>query len=162
MSAQYSTVSPVAMIASATDMSLQPAPITPSWVRAGRPRASNAVLSRSSDGMATSIVWDCTAGEFEWTYNIDETIYFLEGSAIIGDGISPPRRFGPGDVLFLPCGSVAYWTIEEYVRKVAFCRKPQPWLVTQAMRMIRKVNRVKRRYTKNAAKERDALTAALP
>src|ERR1700761_7613770 len=109
MSQQPAALSSVAMIASATDVALQPAPITPSWVRAGRPRANNAILSRSTDGMATTIVWDCTAGEFEWTYNIDETIYFLEGSAIISDGVSPPRRFGPGDVLFLPRGSVAYW-----------------------------------------------------
>ena len=149
-----------AMIASATHVELSAAPITSSWVREGAPQARNAILSRSSDGMATTIVWDCTAGKFDWTYNIDETIYFLEGSAVISDRHSPPRRFGPGDVLFLPHGTVAHWHIEEYVRKVAFCRKTQPKLVTFGMRAARKLVRVRQRLSGTPA-ERDALTAAL-
>lgn len=148
------------MIASATDVELKPAPITSSWVRDGAPHARNAILSRSADGMATTIVWDCTAGKFEWTYSIDETIYFIEGSAIISDGHSPPRRFGPGDVLFLPHGTVAHWHVEEYVRKVAFCRKVQPRLVTFAMRAVRKLGRVKQRFSATTP-ERDALSTAL-
>src|SRR3982751_4361294 len=97
--------STVPMIGSGTDVPLSPAPITPSWVREGAPQARNAILSGSSDGMASTILWECTAGKFEWFYEIDETIYFVEGSAIIGDAHNPPRRFGPGDVLFLPRGA---------------------------------------------------------
>ncbi|MBV9827081.1 MAG: DUF861 domain-containing protein [Alphaproteobacteria bacterium] len=149
------------MIASATNLPLTSAPITPSWVRSGSPAARNAVLSCSADGMATTIVWDCTAGEFEWTYTIDETIYFLEGSAVITDGHAPPRRFGPGDVLFLPRGTVARWQIENYVRKVAFCRKSPPALVTIGLRAARKVGRIKRRLTAARPKESDALATAL-
>jgi len=149
-----------AMIASATDVELKPAPITASWVREGSPRARNSILSRSTDGMATTIVWDCTAGKFDWTYDIDETIYFIEGSAIIGDGHSPPRRFGPGDVLFLPYGAVAHWHVEEYVRKIAFCRTTSPRVVSLGLRAVRKLGRIRQRFAAASA-EPDALSGAL-
>jgi len=150
------------MIASATDITLKPAPITPEWVREGNPQARNAVLSRSADGMATTLIWECTAGKFDWTYHIDETIYFLEGSAVISDGHAPPRRFGAGDVLFLPHGTVAHWHVEEYVRKVAFCRKTQPKLLTLGLKAAR---RMKKLATPLVAVRRsgegDALSTAL-
>ncbi|ACL56796.1 cupin domain-containing protein [Methylobacterium nodulans] len=117
-----------------TDVPLKPAPINPHWVRVGTPEARNALLSRSSDGTASTILWDCTAGEFVWHYDIDETIYFLEGSAIIGDATTTPRRFVAGDVLFLPKGAVANWHVESYVKKVAFCLRPQPKLFGLAIR----------------------------
>ncbi|GJD49473.1 hypothetical protein OPKNFCMD_2204 [Methylobacterium crusticola] len=122
------------MVYSPSDVPLKPAPINPHWVRAGNPLARNTVLSRSQDGTASTIIWDCTAGEFVWHYDIDETIYFLEGSAVIGDAANPARRFVPGDVLFLPKGAVAHWQVDNYVRKVAFCRRVQPRLVGHALR----------------------------
>jgi len=148
------------MIPSATDIELKPAPITSSWVREGHPEARNAVLSKSADGTAMTILWDCTAGKFDWTYDIDETIYFIEGSAVIGAGHSPPRRFGPGDVLFLPHGAVAHWHVEQYVRKVAFCRKTQPKLVTFGMRAARRLSRIRKRLSGEPA-ESNALTGSL-
>jgi uncharacterized protein len=117
-----------------TDVPLKSAPINPQWVRAGVPEARNAILSRSADGLASTIVWDCSAGEFVWHYDIDETLYFLEGSAIIGDAANPPRRYVAGDVLFLPKGAIAHWHVESYVKKVAFCRRAQPKLVGVALR----------------------------
>ncbi len=114
------------MIASLTTVDLRPAPIEPSWIREGNPMARNATLSKSADGLASTLVWDCTAGKFDWHYEIDETIYFLEGSATISDGVNPPKTFGPGDVLFLPRGAVCHWHVENYVRKVAFCRRTVP------------------------------------
>ncbi|MBY0296570.1 MAG: cupin domain-containing protein [Methylobacterium sp.] len=117
-----------------TDVPLKAAPINPHWVRVGNPEARNVVLSRSADGTASTILWDCSAGEFVWHYDIDETIYFLEGSAVIGDAGTPPRRFVAGDVLFLPKGSVANWHVESYVKKVAFCRRVQPKVIGQALR----------------------------
>lgn len=131
-----------AMIASATDQALKPAPIEPSWIRGGNPEARNAVLSRSADGTATTILWDCTSGEFDWIYDIDETLYFIEGSATIGDGHAPPRLFTAGDVLFLPHGTVAHWQIDRYVRKVAFCRRTLPQPIAFGLRAGRKLKRV--------------------
>ncbi|WP_370875537.1 cupin domain-containing protein [Methylobacterium amylolyticum] len=133
------------MIASVTSVDLRSAPIEPSWIHAGEPQARNATLSRSADGLASTLVWDCTAGTFEWHYDIDETIYFLEGSATISDGHGPAKTFTAGDVLFLPRGAVCHWHVESYVRKVAFCRRTQPKLVGLAMRAIGKAQRIFKR-----------------
>ena len=119
-------MSPVPMVASPTDVPLVLAPINRSWIRAGNPQARNMVLSRSLDGRASTMIWDCTAGKFEWHYEIDETIYFLEGEVAICDRHSEPKIFKAGDVLYLPCGAICDWQVETYVRKLAFCRRPQP------------------------------------
>ncbi len=138
------------MIPSVTSVELQEAPIEPSWIREGNPIARNATLSRSADGLASTLVWDCTAGTFDWHYEIDETIYFLEGSATISDGHSPPRTFRAGDVLFLPRGAVCHWHVESYVRKVAFCRRTQPKVLAFAMRAAGRLSRMVRRNSRPA------------
>lgn len=130
------------MIPSVTSVDLRAAPIEPSWIRKGNPMARNATLSSSADGRACTLVWDCTAGEFEWIYDIDETIYFLEGSATISDGHNPPKTFGPGDVLFLPRGAVCHWHVESYVRKVAFCRQTLPKPISFAMKACGRLARM--------------------
>src|SRR5207244_5120854 len=101
-------------------------PINPAWIIEGAPVARNAILSRSADGTACTIAWDCTAGRFDWYYDFDETIHIQEGAVIVDDGHGPARRLGPGDVAFFPAGSHAIWHVEHYVRKVAFCRKILP------------------------------------
>lgn len=133
------------MIPSVTSVELRSAPIEPSWIREGTPIARNATLSRSDDGLASTLVWDCTAGKFQWIYEIDETIYFLEGSATISDGHNPARTFGPGDVLFLPRGAVCDWHVETYVKKVAFCRRTTPKVVGFALRATGRIGRMLRR-----------------
>ncbi len=129
------------MIPSVTTVSLGPAPIEPSWIREGTPLARIGLLSSSADGMATTVVWDCTAGKFQWIYGMDETIYFLGGSATISCEHSGPRTFTAGDVLFLPQGTVAHWHVETYVRKLAFCRRTQPSIITRARRKISHLKR---------------------
>lgn len=116
--------------------SLAPAPINPDWILEGAPEARNAILSRSADGTACTIMWSCTAGKFRWIYDFDETIHFLEGWVVIDDG-SGPRRLGPGDVVFFPAGTSAAWTVETYVRKLAFCRKALPAPLGAAVNMLR-------------------------
>ena len=135
-----------AMIASGTGVELEPNPIEPDWVHDGSPQARSRLLSRSADGLAMTMEWDCTAGEFEWHYDIDETIYLLEGSALIGDGHSPPRRFGPGDVIFFQQGTVAHWQVNSYVRKVAFWRRPVPKAVGLGLRAGTKLQRAVQTY----------------
>lgn len=135
-------MSTTAMIPSVTSGELRAAPIEPSWIHEGQPVARNTMLSRSADGMAWTLVWDCTDGRFEWHYDIDETIHFIEGSATISDGLSPPKTFRAGDVLFIPRGAVCHWHVESYVRKVAFCRKTQPKVVALALRAAGKAKRM--------------------
>lgn len=121
------------IVCSPSEVPLKPAPINAAWILAGSPVARNRELSHSADWSAWTMVWDCTGGTFEWHYDIDETVHFVEGSVTISSSQMPARRFGPGDVVFFPAGSVATWNVESYVRKVAFCRKvlPAPLLVLQ-------------------------------
>jgi uncharacterized protein len=72
------------------------------------------------------MVWDCTAGRFNWNYNKDETLVVLAGEAFItNDG--EERRIAPGDVVFFPAGSSSTWRVPTYVRKVCFLRHTIPW-----------------------------------
>jgi uncharacterized cupin superfamily protein len=91
--------------------------------RAPAPIARNAMLSRSEDGSAFTLIRDCTAGLFEWRYGIDEAVYILEGSVIVHDAAGGTRRLEAGATAFFPSGSRAVWRVDSYVRKVAFCRK---------------------------------------
>ncbi|HLW91984.1 MAG TPA: cupin domain-containing protein [Roseiarcus sp.] len=122
---------------SSTAVEFAPSPINWDWVLEGAPKARSVILSRSQDQTACTIMWDCTAGKFRWIYDFDETIHFLEGSVLIDDGGSAPRLLGPGDVVFFPAGSSAIWSIENYVRKLAFCRKALPAPVGAAFKTLR-------------------------
>lgn len=124
-----------AIVSSPSEVPLRAAPIEPTWVLEGTPVARNRELSHSADWSAWTMVWDCTAGRFTWHYDIDETVHFVEGSVTISADGMPPRRFGPGDVVFFPAGSVATWEVHSYIRKVAFCRKvvPAPLLMLQKL-----------------------------
>jgi uncharacterized cupin superfamily protein len=127
---------------SLTSVELRPSPIEPSWVVEGDPVAESAVLSKSSDRTATTIVWQCSAGTFDWHYAFDETIYLLEGSVVLTSDSMPPTRFGPGDVVFFRNGARARWHVEERVRKLAFCRETQPAFVGLALKVLAKLRRL--------------------
>lgn len=141
----------IAVIASVTTGDLRAAPIEPSWVHEGMPIARNTLLSRSADRMAWTLVWDCTAGKFEWHYDIDETIHFLEGSATISDGAGLTKTYEAGDVLFIPKGAVCQWHVETYVKKVAFCRRTAPKALSLTMRAIGKCRKMLTRKGAQAA-----------
>lgn len=123
--------------AASTSLALKPAPIRPGWITGGDPVARAAELSRSADQSAFTVVWDCTAGTFDWTYHLDETIYILEGSIVLTDSGNPPRRLGPGDVVFFPKGSRVSWEVEGYVKKVAYFRRVVPNPMLAAFRVLR-------------------------
>lgn len=127
-----------------TDVTLSSAPINPDWILEGSPIARNRVLSRSSDSLACTIVWDCTAGKFNWIYDIDETVHIIEGGVTVSDGINPPKTLKPGDVAFFPSGTKAHWHVENYVRKVAFCQRTLPKIAQAPIAMLRKVRAMMR------------------
>ncbi len=130
------------ILAATTDVQLKSAPIDPSWIYEGDPVASNSILAVSADGTASTIVWQCTEGKFEWHYDSDETIYFLEGSVVIeADGMAP-RHFGPGDVLYFKKGAVARWHIQKRIKKLAFFRRTVPRSVGFALRVVNKAQRL--------------------
>ena len=119
------------------DTKLKVSPINPAWILEGEPVARNAILSRSADMTACTIFWDCTAGKFNWTYEFDETVHILEGSVIVSSENSPPKRLEAGDTAFFPVGTVAHWHVENYVRKVAFCRRVLPRQVAPLINLAR-------------------------
>jgi hypothetical protein len=127
---------------STTDVELKPSPIEPSWIIEGNPVAKNAIISQSSDRTATTIVWQCSGGKFNWYYDFDETICILEGSIVLESEELPPKRYGPGDVVFFKCGAHARWHVEGHVRKIAFCRRPAPVVIGLALRAMAKLKRM--------------------
>jgi hypothetical protein len=124
------------------DVRMTSCPINPSWVIEGAPVARNFVLSQSLDGSATSLLWDCTKGVFNWYYDIDETVYVLEGGAVITGDDGVEHRIGSGDHVLFRAGSHAVWRVDEYIRKVAFCRSPVPAPLMLAARVLRKLARI--------------------
>jgi hypothetical protein len=124
-----------------TTVDLAPRPIEPSWIIEGKPDARWCVLSKSADGLASTMVWHCTAGKFNWYYDFDETILILEGGIVLESDTMPPTRYGPGDVIFFKDGAHARWHIESHVKKLAFCRKTQPVWLGFALRVFLKLKK---------------------
>lgn len=127
---------------------LNPAPINPGWILEGHPMARNQLISSSADGTANTFIWDCTAGRFNWFYGVDETIYVIEGGVVVKDPSGAVRRLSAGDTIFFPAGSRAEWHVENYIRKIAFCRSP---LSRPLMLVKRGVRFLKRLMGKGAA-----------
>jgi uncharacterized cupin superfamily protein len=122
-------------------VNLTPKPIEPSWIIDGNPVAQWCVLSKSADGLASTMVWECSEGRFHWYYDFDETIMILEGSIVLESDTIHPTRYGPGDVIFFRHGAHARWHVEGRVRKLAFCRTTQPLVFGFAMRAFNKIKR---------------------
>jgi uncharacterized cupin superfamily protein len=123
-------------------VNLAPRPIEPSWIIDGNPVAQACVLSKSADGLATTIVWECSEGRFNWYYDFDETILILEGSIVLENDTMRPTRYGKGEVIFFRSGAHARWHVEGHVRKLAFCRTTQPMVLAFVARAFNKIKRV--------------------
>lgn len=129
----------VQFFAAESSLSLNSAPIPAGWIRQGNPQASAARLWGSDDRTALALVWDCTAGVFDWHYTEEETVHILEGEVhieIVG-GVS--FRLGPGDTAVFRRNAHAVWTIPSRVRKVAICRKEMPFALTFPLLALRKL-----------------------
>jgi uncharacterized protein len=113
------------------------APIPRAWILEGNPVARNKLLAGSSDDLASTYMWDCTAGRFNWYYDTDEVIHVLEGSVIIEDVAGVRQRLQAGDTFLFPAGSRYDWTVPNYIRKVAFLHSP----LSPPMRTVRGVLR---------------------
>ncbi|CAN7711039.1 cupin domain-containing protein [Bradyrhizobium sp. LjRoot220] len=123
------------------NLDLKPSPIEPSWILEGNPEARSHVLSTSADGAATTVIWSCTEGKFNWYYDVDETIVIQEGSIVLESKGMPPRRHGVGDVIVFRNGAHAKWHVEGYVKKVAVFRQTNPFLLGLAVRAVNKLKR---------------------
>lgn len=137
---------------------LSAAPIPGSWILEGAPVARNKLLAGSTDGMACTYMWDCTAGRFSWFYDIDETICLLEGSVLVSCSTGESRRLTVGDTFFFPQGSRAEWTVDTYVRKIAFIHIP----LSRKMRLIKRTLAALVRLVRPGAGKDKALTSWPP
>jgi uncharacterized cupin superfamily protein len=120
-------------------MELSSAPINPAWILEGTPSARNRIIAPSTDRFGWTMLWDCTAGKFNWHYTVDETVHIIEGGVTVTDGDGVVMMLKPGDIAFFPSGSTAHWHVENYVRKVAYCQKPVPLIVGLPLRVLRKI-----------------------
>lgn len=137
---------------STTDVALTEAPIPAAWIVAGAPVARACELSRSRDGAAVSVVWDCTAGEFDWRFAVDEWVHVLEGSVHVRDEAGVWSELTPGSVALFRAGVVSRWRVERYVRKLAVCRHALPPPMGFALRALTRL----RALTMSGAGERAA------
>jgi uncharacterized protein len=131
------------------DVQMKPSPIDPNWVRDGAPIARNFQLSCAKEGGSPTLLWDCTAGVFDWHYDTDESIYVLEGSAVVRDDDGVEHEIGAGDHVLFRAGAHAVWRVESYVRKVAFFRTPVPRAINLPVLAWRKLVGIASRGLRN-------------
>jgi uncharacterized cupin superfamily protein len=101
---------------SVLDAPMEPAPIPAEDVISGSPESSMAILWRSDDNTLYNGVWHCTPGVFTLTHP-GETICLVEGRATITPEGGEPVTVLPGEVVYIPEGTVAHWEVHETVRK---------------------------------------------
>ncbi len=118
---------------------LKQSPITSGWILADEPKASSQLLSQSRNGNTYTMVWECTAGRFNWHYNEDEIVIILSGEVFITVDNGQERRLGPGDTGYFPAGCSCMWRIPDRVRKVAVLQKPIPYPVQIGLKIWNKL-----------------------
>jgi uncharacterized protein len=62
-------------------------------------------------------IWGKDASEFPWTYDEQETCYFLAGDVVVTPDGDEPVEMGKGDLVTFPAGMSCTWTIRKAVRK---------------------------------------------
>lgn len=117
---------PPVVSANSGHLALKPAPINPEWIIRGTPLARVGDHSTSTDEASSTAVWDCTAGEFRWYFGWDETVVIQEGEVHVTAEDGSERILRIGDIAYFRGGTWATWRVDNYVRKIAFLRKPFP------------------------------------
>lgn len=116
-----------------------PAPINPDWITRGNPDAWFGAIHKSEDGFSDVVVWNCSPGRFTWHYDKDETMFVLEGHAVLQQGEPDERTVGPGEVVIFPAGAVVAWEVLEDFRKLAVIRRPMPEVAARAFNILRRL-----------------------
>ncbi len=138
-----SEAKPPMVSASADMLEMQPSPIDPTWVLSGNPEARIAEHSQSEDDAAITAVWDCTAGSFNWYFDWDETVMILEGEVHVTDESGATRTLRAGDIAYFKGKTWATWRIENYVRKIAFVRRPFPGPLQLVLKLRNKLKEMR-------------------
>lgn len=141
---------PPLVAASSAAMEMKAAPIEESWIISGKPEARMAEHSSSADRAAMTALWDCTAGSFRWYFAWDETVMILEGEVRVTDANGAVRILKAGDIAYFAGDTWATWQIDNYVRKIAFLRRPLPLPVALALKAKTKLAGLIRRPLRSA------------
>ncbi len=62
-------------------------------------------------------IWSKEVSDFPWTYDGEETCYFLEGEVTVTPAGGEPVTMGTGDLVTFPNGMSCRWQITRPVRK---------------------------------------------
>ena len=116
-------------------------PFDPAIVTGGTPGSRSKTLSVSRDRLSDVILWECTAGHFNWHFNRDEVIFALSGAAFIIEADGSERCMAAGDVVFFPAGTSCSFRVDDHFRKVAVLRetltRPEGYLLKVWKKLVR-------------------------
>jgi uncharacterized cupin superfamily protein len=62
-------------------------------------------------------IWTKEASEFPWTYDSQETCYFLEGDVVVTCDDGETVSVGKGDLVTFPRGLTCTWKVQQAVKK---------------------------------------------
>ena len=68
-------------------------------------------------GVSSWGIWSKEVSEFPWSYDDQETCYFLEGDVVVTPDGGEPIEMGKGDLVTFPKGMSCTWKIRKDVRK---------------------------------------------
>jgi uncharacterized protein len=68
-------------------------------------------------GVSEWSIWTKEVSKFPWTYDAQETCYFLEGEVVVTPDGGKPVKVGKGDLVIFPKGMSCTWDIRKPVRK---------------------------------------------
>lgn len=68
-------------------------------------------------GVKAWSIWTKEVSDFPWTYDGEETCYFLEGEVTVTPAGGEPVTMGTGDLVTFPDGMSCRWQITRPVRK---------------------------------------------
>jgi uncharacterized cupin superfamily protein len=131
--------SPLFIAKNLEQVELLDAPIPPSWIISGVPRARAGAIAHGADGWASSVVWEGTAGSFRWQFGWEETVVILEGSVRVIAQTGEEKILKAGDAAFFGQGTSSVWHIDSYLKKVAFTRNRVPAYVRKPLSALQSV-----------------------
>ena len=62
-------------------------------------------------------IWSKEISVFPWTYDCNETCYFLAGEVVVTPEGGEPVAMGEGDLVTFPAGMKCVWEIKSAIRK---------------------------------------------
>jgi uncharacterized protein len=68
-------------------------------------------------GVSKWEIWNKEVSKFPWTYDSQETCYFLEGNVVVTPDGGQPVEMGKGDLVIFPAGMSCIWEITRDVKK---------------------------------------------